>query len=267
MSVLKLCLAQTNPVWEKPEKNLSKFLSYTKEASKNNADIIIFSEQAATGWNPLSDKNISDENGPIPKAFSAIASEFNIGILGAFRETGKDLEKPKNTSVFFSDSGEILSKYSKIHLFNPGGENKCFSPGDVPSSFTYKGVKFGLSICYDLRFSDLFTYYAKEGCGCVFVQAAWPKLRMDHWRTFIHSRAIENQFFIAGINTTGKTPVDEYCGGSTLVGPSGETVLEADEKEGLFYGEIDTQIVLNKRDIFNSLSDRRDDLYIEWQKK
>lgn len=265
MPKIKLCFAQTNPAWECPEKNLDKAFSLAEEASSKGADIIIFPEQSATGWDPSSCKNLSGENGLIPAAFKKTAIENNIGVLGSFREITSD--NPRNTSVFYDNCGVLLAKYSKIHLFTPGGENKCFSPGDRPCVFTYKNIRFGLAICYDLRFSDLFTHYAKEKCSCVIIQAAWPKLRMKHWHTFIHSRAIENQYFAAGVNTTGKTPVDEYSGGSLLVSPSGETLMKADEKAGLFYAEIDTSLVYEAQKTFSSLSDRRDDLYIGWQKK
>jgi predicted amidohydrolase len=264
MPVLKLCFAQINSIPECPEENLNKAFSLAKEASLKGSDMIIFPEQSATGWNPVSDENISDDMGCIPQAFRNIAKDNSIGVLGSFRETGA--ENPRNTSVFFDEAGVLLAKYSKIHLFNPGGENKCFSPGDKPSIFTYKNVRFGLAICYDLRFSDLFTYYAKVGCECVIIQAAWPKLRMNHWETLIHSRAIENQYFVAGVNTTGKTPVDEYFGGSLLVSPAGEALMKADEKEGLYYAEIDSSLVLETRKKLDLVSDRRDDLYIGWKK-
>jgi predicted amidohydrolase len=129
------------------------------------------------------------------------------------------------------------------------------------------GVKFGLAICYDLRFSDIFTYYAKTGCECVIVQAAWPDARMKHWNIFIHSRAIENQYFVAGVNTTGRTDTDIYSGGSILVSPFGDAVMQADDEPGLFYAEVDTSLIYEARKSLHSLSDRRDDLYIGWHRE
>ncbi|MDD4300313.1 MAG: carbon-nitrogen hydrolase family protein [Methanomicrobium sp.] len=265
MPKLNICFAQVNPVWECPEINLAKASLLAEEAASNDSDIIIFPEQSATGWDPLSDKFRSDIFGEIPSEFSRIAKEYGIGVLGSFRESLDD--RTCNTSVFFDNAGRKLCSYSKIHLFTPGKENRYYSPGEKPCVFEYRNIKFGLSVCYDLRFPDLYSYYSKCGCECVFIQAAWPKLRMKHWETFIHSRAAENQYFAAGINTAGKTPVDEYCGGSLLISPDGGTLMKADEDEGLFYGEIDTKSVEEARKNFSTLSDRRDDLYIGWSKE
>ena len=70
----------------------------------------------------------------------------------------------------------------------------------------------GIAICYDLRFPDLFRIYAQKGVQVVFVPAAWPQKRINHWELFITARAAENQMYIVGVNTTGITPVDTYPG-------------------------------------------------------
>jgi len=264
MPKVRLCIAQTEPVWNCPEENMDKAASLARSASDLNAGIILFPEQSATGWDPLSKDYATDDFGYIPETFQKIAKENKIAVLGSFREKSKGLLK--NTSVFFDDSGKLLAKYSKIHLFTPGCENECFSPGEKPAVFTYKGIKFGLCVCYDLRFPELFTFYAKAGCECILLQAAWPCARMKHWDIFIHSRAIENQYYVAGVNTTGKTPVDTYCGKSLVVSPLGENICEADSAEGLFFAEIDTSHVKEARGGISSLSDRREDLYIGWSR-
>ncbi|MBP2134161.1 putative amidohydrolase [Methanomicrobium sp. W14] len=268
MASVRICFAQAGPAWENPRKSMDKAGIYAKEASEKAAGIIIFPEQYATGWDPESNENMSGPDGFIPRTFRKIAEENNIAVLGSFREITEENTygpaKPKNTSVFYDENGRLLAKYSKIHLFSPGNEDRFFLSGDMPAVFDYKGIRFGLSVCYDLRFSDLYSYYCKKGCECIFVQAAWPKKRMKHWRLFIHSRAVENQYFVAGVNTTGNTSVDEYPGGSLLVSPSGEDILEAGENEDLYYAEIDPYVVKETRKKFCSLSDRRDDLYIKW---
>ena len=86
------------------------------------------------------------------------------------------------------------------------------SPGSDLGIFTLGSLTCGIAICYDLRFPDLFRIYAQKGVQVVFVPAAWPQKRINHWELFITARAAENQMYVAGVNTTGVTPVDTYSG-------------------------------------------------------
>lgn len=258
---LRLCIAQAESSWEDPDSSLKKASVFAKNAAAGGAEIICFPEQYATGWDPASSAFAEDENGSICSAYCDIASEYGIGVLGSFRE--KSSAGLKNTAVFFDESGKILSKYSKIHLFSPAGEEKHFSPGTSPSVFEYGGIKFGIAICYDLRFPELFLKYRMLGADCVLVPAAWPCKRLSHWDLFLRTRAVENRYYMAGINTTGRTPVDYYCGGSMAVSPLGDVIAGPVKEEGLLYADIEP--VEQGKDFGpDTLSDRRDDLYKSW---
>ena len=87
-----------------------------------------------------------------------------------------------------------------------------FSPGSELGIFTLGPLTCGIAICYDLRFPELFRIYAQKGVQVVFVPAAWPQKRINHWELFITARAAENQMYVVGVNTTGVTPVDTYAG-------------------------------------------------------
>lgn len=256
-------MVQAESSWENPGENLEKARTFAETAASAGADIISFSEQFATGWDPSSNLHVQDENGSISGAYRDIAIEYGLGVLGSFREKSDGL--PRNTAVFYDDSGRLISKYSKVHLFSPAGENMHFSPGSSLSVFDFRGVSFGIAICYDLRFSELFHRYRRLGAECILVPAAWPCSRLSHWDLFIRTRAVENRLFIAGINTTGKTPVDDYCGGSVAVSPSGEIIAGPMKKEGLLYADIDPDSVRGSgNEGPDTLSDRRDDLYKSW---
>lgn len=259
---LRVCIVQAESFWENPSGSLEKAHILAKSASAEGAAVVCFSEQFATGWDPSSHRYSEDENGFICTAYRNIAMEHGIGVLGSYREKTDGL--PRNTAVFYDERGRLLSKYSKIHLFSPAGEEKHFSPGSSLSVFDYKGVKFGIAICYDLRFPELFLKYRRLGAECVLVPAAWPCSRLSHWDLFLHTRAIENRLFMAGINATGRTPVEEYCGGSMFVSPGGDIIAGPLKDEGLLYADIDPSVTHRADSGPDSLSDRRDDLYKSW---
>ncbi|UUX91357.1 nitrilase-related carbon-nitrogen hydrolase [Methanoplanus endosymbiosus] len=259
---LNLCFSQFRSVMEEPEKNLLRAEGMIEEASCRNSDIIIFPEQAFTGWDPLSRRNVEDEDGLTVSSLREYAEEYSVGILGSYRRKTDTI--PENTALLIGDDGDIVASYSKIHLFTPGREGEAFRAGSNPAVADYKGVKTGIAICYDLRFPELFAYYRKCGAEIVFVPAAWPCRRMNYWRLFLHARAADNRFFVAGINTTGENHVDTYCGGSVLIDPCGETVANAGGGEGLTFTSADTSAVSGAENILPVFPDRKEELYIKW---
>ncbi|WP_169312363.1 nitrilase-related carbon-nitrogen hydrolase [Methanoplanus limicola] len=247
---------------EEPEKNLVRAEGMIREASSHGSDIIIFPEQAFTGWDPLSQRYADGEESLIVSSLKKYAEEYSVGILGSYRKKTDGF--PENTSLLIGDNGDIIASYSKIHLFTPGREGEAFRSGESPVVAEYKGARIGIAICYDLRFPELFTYYKRCGAEIVFVPAAWPCRRMKHWRTFIISRAAENQFFVAGVNTAGENYVDSYCGGSFLADPYGEVAADSGEGECLTFASADLSSVGEAGRILPVFPDRKEELYIKW---
>lgn len=157
--------------------------------------------------------------------------------------------------------GTLLASYRKVHLFSPLMEGANYHPGENIATFQLGGVTFGLAICYDLRFSPLFRVYATAGAECMLVPSAWPASRMDAWELFIRTRAIENQIFVAGINTVGITPVDGYSGNSIVAGPSGTVISRAPEVEGITYADLDPAAIREARQAMHVEEDRKTGLY------
>ena len=177
------------------------------------------------------------------------------------------MPKPKNTAIAIGRYGEILARYAKIHLFTPGHEDHAFSPGTRLTTFTFAGVRFGLAICYDLRFPEIFRLYRRESVDAVIVPAAWPESRLHHWELFIRSRAAENQMYIVGVNTTGTNPVDRYAGMSMTADPYGTIIAKAGKENELLYYEIDPRVVETARRDFPVENDHKDDLYVSLLRK
>jgi len=246
-------------VWEDPEKSLVKAERFIRHAAASGADLICFPEQFATGWDPCSSGNIEEIDESIIPALQQYARESGIGILGSFRE--QFIPSPRNTSVAISRDGSILTTYAKIHLFSPARESLAFTPGTGLGIFQMGSLTCGIAICYDLRFPELFSAYVRNGVQAVFVPAAWPASRIRNWEIFISARAAENQIYIVGVNTTGKTPVDSYSGASMTADPHGVIISRANNAEQLIFVDLDPAVVDETRTLFPVGRDRKDSLY------
>jgi len=207
------------------------------EAVEGDASFLVFPEQCLTGWNPSDDSLATDESGENISTIREIAQDYSIGILGSFRE--KDTDKLYNTCIAIGTDGKTLSKYRKIHLFSPGGEDNMYSPGESPCFFPYDSCLLGIAICYDLRFASVFQAYRDAGINLMLVPSAWPAARIKHFHLFTRSRALEFQTFVASVNTVGQTPVDSYNGGSCIAGPDGTVRAMGSDREDLIFFEID----------------------------
>ena len=253
------CSAQTAGIWESPKQSLDTAEKILSEAVAAGAGLVIFPEQFAAGWDPASTQNIEPPDGPTVSGLRDLARKYRIALIGSFRESFAP--RPRNTAVAIGSDGSILAAYSKIHLFSPGGEDAHYTAGISLATFTLKGIRFGLAICYDLRFPDLFQLYREQGVHAVIVPAAWPKNRLRHWELFIQSRAAENQIYVAGVNTTGKNPVDSYAGDSVTADPKGNIIARAGEGNELLFYDIDSEIVEKTRRSFPVYNDRNNLLY------
>jgi len=258
-SGVRICSAQIASIWEEPEKTLEKAGVLIRHAAVSGAALICFPEQFATGWDPQPRKNIQDIQGSIVSSLQVYAKEYGVGILGSFRQAHNPL--PKNTAVVIGSDGRILSTYSKMHLFSYGHEDEGNSPGTDLGMFTLGSLSCGIAICYDLRFPDLFRLYAQKGVQAVFVPSAWPHIRTRHWELFIQARALENQMYIIGVNTTGQTPIESYSGNSMTADPQGTIISRANDAEQLVFTDLDPALVSATRRQFPVERDRRDALY------
>jgi predicted amidohydrolase len=114
---------------------------------------------------------------------------------------------PKNSSLVFA-RGRLIHRYDKIHLFRPAGDHRYFRPGQRIATFRLTlasgSVRVGVILCYDLRFPELVRAMASDGMRLLLVPARWPFVRDGAWRTLLRARAIENQIFVVGCNSSGK---------------------------------------------------------------
>ncbi|MCX6694180.1 MAG: carbon-nitrogen hydrolase family protein [Methanomicrobiales archaeon] len=255
---LLIATAQITPSWNDPPATFKRAEQFIARASAAGAKLIAFPEQFSTGWDPRSEDMAEGPNGPVASTLLRLAAEYGVAIVGSVRE--RSHSKPRNTALVATPSGEVPATYSKVHLFSPEEEDLHYSAGDRPGVFQLSGVTFGFAICYDLRFPALFTRYADAGVECVVVPSAWPSSRLRQWCLLVRARALDGQYYVAGVNTTGTTPIGTYPGRSCTADPYGEVVAIAGEEEELLLTSIDPDIVIKARREVPVGSDRRRDL-------
>ena len=256
---MKIAIVSMCQIWENKEENFEQCKRSLKIASKNSTDLIIFPEMTLTGFSINIDLIAEDEdNSDTIRKFSKLALAYNIAIL--FGVVIKSDEKAFNKSLFISPKGEILGQYSKMHPFSFLGEERYFKSGEDLEIVQYQGFKIGLSICYDLRFPELYSCMAREVDMIVNI-ANWPKKRVDHWNTLLKARAIENQLFLVGVNRVGKDGNGlEYESSSNIYNANGD-VLESKILEEIKIFDIDKNYTKQFREKFNTINDRKIEIY------
>jgi omega-amidase len=231
-------LVQYNPTWENKEGNKDKIISLTAGAEKT--DLLVFPEMTLTGFTMKASEFAEDLDGDSISFFKSLAGERKTNIVAGFIE--QDDNKYFNTLVHINKEGLVKSTYRKIHPFSYSGEDKNYNKGTEVKITEIEGWKTGLSICYDLRFPELFRYYALERVSLVINIANWPDSRIEHWKTLIKARAIENQCYVIGVNRVGSDPKLKYTGCSNIIDPMGEEIFGLVNEERI----ITTDLNLNR---------------------
>jgi predicted amidohydrolase len=262
---LNISIAQIDVTTAKPEENLKKAETLVAQAAEKGSSIICFPEMWTTGFNWAENKRLACDHEKVIGSIAGLAKRYNIWINGSVLLLDKkgDLS---NASILFDPKGKKAAVYCKTHLFSLIQEDKNMKAGDSLCVVDTPWGLTGLSVCYDIRFPEVFRTYALKGVKIVFSPMAFPKERIKHWKILVRARAIENQMFMVGVNQVGtETREPEglltYGGDSVIIDPWGETVVEAGDKEELLHATIDMAKVDEVRKTMNVLDDRRPELY------
>lgn len=233
---MKISLFQYSPEWENVEENISIIESIlTRNVS--DEDIIIFPEMTLTGFTMESKKFAEELDGTGTKYFISLSQRLKKHIFAGIIELDDD--RIYNSLVHFDNFGLIRARYRKIHPFSYAKENQFYDAAKEIVTTKIDQTKIGLTICYDLRFPELYRLYGKERNEIIINIANWPIKRIEHWKHLLKSRAIENQCYMIGVNRIGSDPFNDYSGSSAIYDPMGEEVLVCPNEEGLFTTEID----------------------------
>jgi len=209
--------------------------------------------------------------GPITELLAQRARRHGIYIHGgSIYETRSSDPRMFNTTAVIDPTGEIIARYSKIHMFDvvldgvaEYQESATVTPGDEVTITEIDGVLVGLAICYDLRFPELFRILALKGAQAIMLPAAFTLMTgRDHWETLIRARAIENGLYMIAPAQWGTHPPSNWCyGRSMVVDPWGTVVTTASDGVGIACATVDPSRVATVRRQIPSLANRRPEAY------
>lgn len=255
-----ISLAQMAFEFGNVEANLARAAEWIAEAAAHGSDLVLLPELWASGYDlPNWKKYATALDEGIFSRLSGMAQQHKIAIgcsLLEFRD-----KKAFNTFVLFGADGKRLGAYSKIHLFRLLEEEKHLAAGDALEFIEAPWGKTGLTICYDLRFPEIFRSYAVGEVKLILVVAEWPITRIEHWSKLLMARAIENQCFVAAVNKAGESQGVKLGGMSAIIDPWGVPLVEGDDSEALLTAEIDFKEVAKARRFIPVFKDRREDVY------
>jgi predicted amidohydrolase len=252
--------------------NLETAERLVAQAAATGADVVVLPEK----WNGIGDAAFYHETaepldgGESVTAMSAWARTHGIALVGgSIVELREGREKRSNTSLVFDSDGEIVATYRKIHLFDVevGGvvyrESESEEPGDQAVVAELEGWQLGLSVCYDVRFPELYRILALEGAQLVTVPAHFTTpTGKDHWHVLLRARAIENQVYVAAAAQVGETlPGKPAYGRSLIVDPWGIVLAQAPDEEAVISAELDLAHLEDIRSKLPSLANRQANAY------
>jgi predicted amidohydrolase len=232
---MKVGLIQYDPEWENKKQNSDK-LSWLLSHNFEKQDMLVFPEMTLTGFTMKASEFAEELDGESFSFFSELAKKYETNILSGIIE--KSDKKYFNSLLHINPQGKLVKTYRKIHPFSYSTEDKNYTKGEETVITKINDFSAGLSICYDLRFPELFRQYAKKKVDIIIVIANWPDTRIEHWRTLLKARAIENQCYVLGVNRVGNDPKLKYTGFSSIVDPMGIEIISVPEEENIVTAEI-----------------------------
>lgn len=249
------------------EQNFVTAKRLIREAANSGAQLVLLPEY----W-PLMGMHETDKigfaerlgSGPIQACMADIARECQIWLIGGtLPMVAPEADKVLNTTLVFNPAGEQIARYDKIHLFGftkgdeSYDESRTITPGNTVTSFNAPFGKVGLSVCYDLRFPEL--YRAMGDCTLIVVPAAFTYTTgQAHWEVLLRARAIENQCYILAAAQGGRHPNGRRTWGhSMLIDPWGEVKTVIEEGEGLVIGTIESHHLNGIRENLPALRHRK----------
>lgn len=250
------------------ERNLAKAEAYTAQAVRQGADMVMFPETME-----FIGKGLPEQAEPIPgpmlEFFSELAVKYGIYVHGGTVTEKFPGQNPRNTSLLINPKGELVARYSKLHMFDIEIENgpsykesEEITAGEEIILAETKLASFGFAICFDIRYPELFRLLAKNGAQVLLVAANFTHpTGIAHWESLLRARAIENSCYVAACGQTGQKESFQAHGHSMVIDPWGTVVGELGAEEGCLVAEIDLGQVEDVRRQVPSLENIREDVY------
>jgi deaminated glutathione amidase len=269
---LVFAAVQLSSQGEVPE-NLDRVDARVAEAVAQGAQVVLLPENFAYFGDEEGKRAVAEDfspasqGGPIRQRLSALAREHRVHLIaGGVPERSSDPARPFNACVVLDRAGDVVARYRKVHLFDvdlPDGskyrESAATSAGDAAVVADIEGAKVGLSVCYDVRFPELYRALASGGAEVIVVPAAFTVATgKDHWMVLLRARAIEAQAYVVAAAQWGKHPRGRHTfGKSCIIDPWGDVVAQASEGEGVCLARLDPTYLAKVRSSLPALTHRR----------
>ena len=262
----KLAIAQVQSSTDKQE-NLRAALDLISQARQQEADLLVFPE-FLMAYSPATQSaaelcQIAEAvDGEFVTSLKNAAKTSAMSLVATIYEKSNVPERVYDTAVMVHKNGDLTGSYRKLHLYDALGfkESDKFSPGaDISNPIPTSSGKVGMMICYDLRFPELARILTILGAEILVAPSGWVQgdMKLEHWRTMIRARAIENGCYVVAPDQVGNI----FIGHSLVVDPFGRTILEMDEGEGLGFVDIDLALMHDIRNKLPLLQNRREEIY------
>ncbi len=259
MSFLNLAVLQFETQEAKPEQSFVRLQKILKKLKKP-VSLIVLPEMWLSGFDLRQAEallKITEETSQWLRAYAKAHSCFILNSHLSRAPSGF-----YNTASLIGPTGNKLGEYHKIHLFQLGGEDRKFAAGEFTRVLSTPIGKIGLGICYDIRFPEFVRKGVLAGAELLIFPSAWPKVRIEHYRTLLRARAIENLCFVVSANKVGKNSEGVVYGGhSVVIDPWGKVLGELQTKAGVLEVKIDLKQVRETRRNFPIFQARRPELY------
>lgn len=260
---MKLLVIQNSVVLGNKNATLNNIEKLLENYKGHKFDLIVLPEVFSIGWvcNNFYKESESIESSQTLNFLKDIAQEYKSTVIGgSFIQKFSD-GSLKNTCPVLSKTGKLVATYDKLHLFSHKGseENKYITAGDELKLLNLENTKIGISICYDIRFPEIYRTYSRSGAEVLVNVAAWSKTKPEHWNIMHKARAIENQCYMIVADQTGKIANNEYnLGHSMIIDPWGNIEATLQEEEACLTCTIDLSKVRKLRESFPLIADRKD---------
>jgi predicted amidohydrolase len=252
---------QLDIVWEDKVANHARVRGLLERSTLEPGALVVLPEMFATGFNMQVHEVDEGASRPSERFLAELAGDFDVFVVAGVVHRGAD-GRGLNQAVVFGPDGSEITRYTKLHPFSFAKEDRYYASGATMVTFSWQGITVAPTICYDLRFPEVFRVGALAGAMLYPVIANWPSAREQHWLSLLQARAIENQAYVIGVNRCGRDPWLPYPGRSLIVDPRGKILADGGREEGLIEAVVDAEALLAYRREFPALNDIRSDLLV-----
>ncbi|PTY44652.1 carbon-nitrogen family hydrolase [Staphylococcus aureus] len=260
---MKVQIYQLPIIFGDSSKNETQITQWFEKNMNAEVDVVVLPEMWNNGYDLEHLNEKADNN--LGQSFSFIkhlAEKYKVDIIAGSVSNIRN-NQIFNTAFSVNKGGQLINEYDKVHLVPMLREHEFLTAGEnVAEPFQLSdGTYVTQLICYDLRFPELLRYPARSGAKIAFYVAQWPMSRLQHWHSLLKARAIKNNMFVIGTNSTGFDGNTEYAGHSIVINPNGDLVGELNESADVLTVDLNLNEVEQQRENIPVFKSIKLDLY------